>query len=919
MRKIVLLACTWAALAKAQGPSPDESWLVKGRFEEIVQAVAPTSTTTVANHLLRARALVALGRWREVIEATEHVLARRDPSATERDAATWLWGAACIAIGDLKRVVAKVSDLRPATAGVWITAYLLRGERKLAAPQIRALLEANRQGTLDVGNAYALRSLAVAARAERKTELANDALSAAARLMPDDAELAIERASLFWEKYSESNATRTLQALLVKQPRVAAAHGLLALVILDSTYDVKAARTAIAAAFAIDSLAAHAWYARGLLALDDHDWPGVAAAIDALLRTNAHDPRGLALRATAAWIRDESVAFAATKAAHQQHTPGDTTLLRTLLRSAVREHRYDDGNKFALEALRADPTDADAMAELGLGYLRLGDEKQGLSWLRKAHAADGYHVRAFNTLTLFEDTIPEQYTAFTTPHFRFRIHKDATTVTRRVIAPFLEQAFADMTKRYGKQPPTPITIELYDNAEDYAVRTVGMPRLAALGVCFGRVITALAPSQGNINWGMVLYHELAHVFAIDLSRSRVPRWYTEGLSEVETMRARPEWRRENNAELAAALGAGTLPTLGELSKQFTQGDVVVAYYLSALWMEYLVDRFGYPAIVRGLAAFASSKDTEQAMRDVTGHSLSDLETAFRADLIARLASHRRQYALPKLSESLPELAALAQAKGATAEAKARYALGIMQAGEEGAGTWIAQALATSPVEPLALYLQAMDAAQRNDANAETLLQGLAQRGIDNTAIRAELADHAMARGDRNAAIGHWCAAKRLAPDESRPYAELAALYEQAGDEENRLRELATYAMLEQMEVGPPKTLALAYGKALAFQPAETFAQLALFITPSDTELWMVRGAAALGLQQPTQALSYYEIALAIEEPASARLRRPAQAHVGRARAYLALGKHREAKAALADAALLEPESADVAELSKSLP
>jgi len=42
-------------------------------------------------------------------------------------------------------------------------------------------------------------------------------------------------------------------------------------------------------------------------------------------------------------------------------------------------------------------------------------------------------------------------------------------------------------------------------------------------VCFGQVITAMSPSNGDINWGMVLWHELGHVFAIQLSNSRVPR------------------------------------------------------------------------------------------------------------------------------------------------------------------------------------------------------------------------------------------------------------------------------------------------------------------------------------------------------------------------------------------------------------
>ena len=51
------------------------------------------------------------------------------------------------------------------------------------------------------------------------------------------------------------------------------------------------------------------------------------------------------------------------------------------------------------------------------------------------------------------------------------------------------------------------------------------------GVCFGKVVTALSPRGGPFNWEQIVWHELAHVFAVQRSRSRVPRWFTEGLSE----------------------------------------------------------------------------------------------------------------------------------------------------------------------------------------------------------------------------------------------------------------------------------------------------------------------------------------------------------------------------------------------------
>src|SRR5262249_38441629 len=152
--------------------------------------------------------------------------------------------------------------------------------------------------------------------------------------------------------------------------------------------------------------------------------------------------------------------------------------------------------------------------------------------------------------------------------FRFRVPKDERVELERYVPRTLARAFADMVKRYGFTPQLPVTIELFNDPDQYSVRTVGLPNLGALGVCFGQVITALSRSHGKVSSGLCLWHELAHVFAIQLSNSRVPRWFTEGLSEYETLSARPEWKRENDNDVWVAYSAGRLPSVVELNSRF---------------------------------------------------------------------------------------------------------------------------------------------------------------------------------------------------------------------------------------------------------------------------------------------------------------------------------------------------------------
>ena len=90
---------------------------------------------------------------------------------------------------------------------------------------------------------------------------------------------------------------------------------------------------------------------------------------------------------------------------------------------------------------------------------------------------------------------------------------------------------------------------------------------------------------------MTLWHELAHVFHIQLSKSRVPRWFTEGLAEYETSSRAPEWTREHDPELFEMRRATRLPRIEAMNRAFTRAeqltDMATAYYASSRLVEML--------------------------------------------------------------------------------------------------------------------------------------------------------------------------------------------------------------------------------------------------------------------------------------------------------------------------------------------
>src|SRR6185369_4244461 len=94
--------------------------------------------------------------------------------------------------------------------------------------------------------------------------------------------------------------------------------------------------------------------------------------------------------------------------------------------------------------------------------------------------------------------------------------------------------------KYGLKLERPVQVEVYPDHEDFAVRTLGMPRLGALGVTFGYAIAMDSPS-GSFHWASTLWHEMSHVYTLTLTKHRVPRWFTEGLAVHEETAVSPEW------------------------------------------------------------------------------------------------------------------------------------------------------------------------------------------------------------------------------------------------------------------------------------------------------------------------------------------------------------------------------------------
>jgi cellulose synthase operon protein C len=775
--------------------------------------------------------------------------------------------------------------------------YDLVGDRAAWGPLVDASYADWNGGHIDRAQPADLLAIATAVRLDENWKDANDTLRDAVRADRKNPAPNLDWGALLLEKHNAPDAETSFREALKVDPENPDAHVGLARAALDDRYDATVARAEIAKALAVNPVDAKALALRGELALDAEDFAAAHADVAAIRHVNPWDLGATRLEAATALLLDNRAGFEDARDVDQGIHPHDGRFFAFVAEALSRARRYEEARGVAAEGVAAAPEDAGCLSVLATTELRLGNETAGIDLLRRSWKRDPYNLRTYNLLDLYEKVIPARYVTVASAHLRFRIEPAARAAITEIVAPYLEERYRDDVARYGFEPKGPITFELYGDPRHFAVRTVGLPAIGVSGVCFGRIITSQAPTNHAFNWGMVLTHELAHVFAIELSRQRVPRWFTEGLSEAETARVRPEWRRHDEVPIFGALARGDLPPLAELSDAFVNArngdDAIRAYAQAALAVEFLERRFGFAAIRSALVAYGRGERGAAVLEKIAGMPAPALDAAFRADLDAALARYRTQY-LP--TQSLRPLPA-AELRGAHAEAVRGVA--ALAAGDlEGARKALERARAIQRPSPGdaadTLFLTGEIALARRDADAavaafEGLLDpGSPGRSFDGYDVRVRLGLAEIHRKHLAAAEAHLVRAVDFDPTRVEPRALLAELYADQHRDPDRLAALEGALRLDPMNDTVAKEVVI--GEARAGHPARVveLGTIAIFIDPADADLHAALGRALAATGKSAAAAAALEHALLFQP------RDPAALHLTLAALYESLGERSRA-------------------------
>jgi Tfp pilus assembly protein PilF len=391
----------------------------------------------------------------------------------------------------------------------------------------------------------------------------------------------------------DDKAADYISRAIALEPKMVEAHEFLANMLLE---DLKIDEAGKEADTAIE-FSPYAGAAAG--GSDALDAMAVHAAIDVLADKNADAD---------AWL-------AKIRAVNPGYGEGYAIVARHL----VLNRRYEDGVAYYRKAIAVDPKDWLAHSELGINLMRLGEEDEPYKELELAYNNGQTDNPTSNSLKLLDS-----YKNFVT-------YKDDTTILKLnkneadLLRPYFEEqlhaAIATYSKKYKMTLPGPVQLEVYPDHEDFAVRTMGMPGLGALGVTFGEVVAMDSPSgrvPGDFNWGATMWHEMSHVFILTATNHRVPRWFTEGLAVHEEGQANPEWANRLTPEVVEAIKAKKLLPVADMDKGFIfpeyPDQVLVSYYQAGTICDYIVERWGNDAILGMVHSFAELKTTPEAIQ-----------------------------------------------------------------------------------------------------------------------------------------------------------------------------------------------------------------------------------------------------------------------------------------------------------------
>ena len=687
----------------------------------------------------------------------------------------------------------------------------------------------------------------------------------------------LEMALLFIEKYNRADARTELDSALAINPGAAEAHAARARLELE-TFNFDSTRTAIDRALAINPRLLVAHQIKADLQMVAFGPRGAVPILEEARRLDPLDELTLG-RLAAAYGGADGL---------RDTLPG--TRMRAVVDEAVGRNprcgeffaalagaldlmgRYPYAARYYEEARVRMPQLVAVPGQLGLVWMRLGDEARAAGLLDEAFKIDPFNVRVKNTLQVLE--LLKGYGVIETPHFLVKYDRGPDSLLARYAARYLEQeVYPVVTGTFGYQPPARSLFEIFSAAKGtsghswFSARMVGLPFIGTVGACAGKMVAVTSPNdlRTKYNWARVVKHEFTHVVNLQQTDFTIPRWFTEALAVRQEGYPHPSiWDRV----LARRAAAGTLFNLGTINLGFVRpvngDDWPLAYCQAELYAEYMAETYGKDALNRMVAAYADRLDTPGALKRSFHVEQAPFEAGYRKFIDKTVAG--MDPGDPGPSASLAALESAVRRDSTNAVSQARLAGAYLEGGSlPQARAHAAAALRAQPRHPLAAYVMArVQVASGDTLGALKLLQGALDPGAPGEQALALLAKMTLDRADSTEALRLYRIGAEHFPHDAEWFRALADLYRKSGDAEKLAAALERLSEVDDDDVKPPKELAQLAMDRKDAPAAARWAKRALYSDVLNPDAHAILARTSAESKRYDQAVEEYETALRLD-------------------------------------------------------
>jgi cellulose synthase operon protein C len=458
---------------------------------------------------------------------------------------------------------------------------------------------------------------------------ANGAFRLAVAQSDGDAYYRVRWGLLLHERFNNAEAEDLFKEALQRDGKNAQAYLGLALVSADG-FDSRAIEWTLKA-LAPDPNLVEGHELMASLALEDSDTQQALAQADQALKVSADALDAMAIHAAVEALADRSPDSWLERIKQVNPSYGQGWAL--IAHHLVLNYRYEDAVTYYRQAVALDPELWSAHSDLGINLMRLGQDQEARKQLETCYEHGYRNEATVNSLRLLDSY--QNFVITKDPGIVLKLHKKEADLLRPYFEEQVTQNVSDYEKKYKMKLPGPVQVEVYPDHEDFAVRTMGMPGLGALGVTFGEVVAMDSPSSrepGSFNWASTLRHEMSHVFILTATNHRVPRWFTEGLAVHEETEASPEWGDRMTPDILVAVRDKKLLPVADLDRGFVRPEyptqVIVSYFQAGRICDYIKSRWGDDKLLDMVHSFAGHETTAEVIRKNLGITPEEFDRQF---------------------------------------------------------------------------------------------------------------------------------------------------------------------------------------------------------------------------------------------------------------------------------------------------